>query len=110
MSITITGEFDHPYQAQQAAQRLRRRGYTVSQRQAVKDRTPPGNLLVAYPFGMAGGNTFGNNLMGSLPPMAGNGVMVTRKESMVLSVLTDDTQAADAKRLLEAMGGRILQA
>ena len=33
-------------------------------------------LLVAYPYGAAGGNGVGNNLMGGLPPMAGNGITV----------------------------------
>lgn len=105
MSITITSEFENPYQAQQAAQRLRRRGYTVS---GVTGRAgaPMGNaLLAAYPFGVPGGNSAGNSLMGSLPPMAGNGIL---EKKPLISVLTDDTQTADARRLLESLGGRIL--
>ena len=53
MSITITCQFQHPYQAQQAAERLRRRGFTVSQRRDPVPHTQ-GNLLVAYPYGTAG--------------------------------------------------------
>ena len=108
MSITITCQFQHPYQAQQAAQRLRRRGFTVSQR---RDTQKPENLLVAYPYGTTGGNTFGNGLMGAMPPMAENGVLTGAKRSQegtVLSVLTDDTQTRDAKLLLESLGGKIL--
>lgn len=110
MSITITCQFQHPYQAQQAAQRLRRRGFTVSQRQVTTPRTP-GNLLVAYPYGTTGGNTFGNGLMGAMPPIAENGLVTGAKpeqEKTVLSVLTDDTQTRDARLLLESLGGKIL--
>ena len=110
MSITITCQFQHPYQAQQAAERLRRRGFTVSQRRDPVPHTQ-GNLLVAYPYGTAGGNTFGNGLMGAMPPMAENGVLTgagRSQEETVLSVLTDDTQTRDAKLLLESLGGKIL--
>ena len=106
MSITITCEFQNPYQAQQAAQRLRRRGYTVSD-SIGRSASAGSALLVAYPFGLAGGNTFGNNLMAGLPPMAGNGVMTSSKKPLI-SVLTDDTQTADARKLLESLGGRSL--
>lgn len=69
MSITITCEFENPYQAHQAAQRLRRRGYTVSSdRSQVRQAPGAGTLLVAYPFGNPGGNNFGNNLMAGFPP------------------------------------------
>lgn len=110
MSITITCQFQHPYQAQQAAQRLRRRGFTVSEKPAASSPTP-GNLLVAYPYGTAGGNTFGNGLMGALPPMAENGILTggrQPRENTILSVLTDDTQTRDARLLLESLGGKIL--
>lgn len=110
MSITITCEFENPYQARQAAERLRRRGYIVS---ADKSQTPlSGTLLVAYPYGNPGGNTFGNNLMGALPPIAENGTILgpTPKERRpVISVLTDDTQTADAKILLTSLGGHIIK-
>ncbi len=106
MSITITCEFENPYLAQQATDRLRRRGYTVSSPRHTKPLSE-GNLLVAYPYGAAGGNTFGNNLMGGLPAMAGNGIL-TGDQKPLVSVLTDDTQTADARRLLESLGGRIL--
>ena len=102
MSITITGVFSNPLLARQAAQKLRRRGYTVSGR----PKTPGGNLLVVHPFGAPGGNTIGNSLMCALPPMAENGV--TAPEGTLVSVLTDDTQAVDCRRLVEALGGRIL--
>ena len=105
MSITITCEFNDPYQARQAAQRLRRRGYTVSG--TVGAVKAGDNLLVAHPFGTMGGNTFGNSLMGALPPLAENGVAAPRRHPL-LSVLTDDTQTSDCKRLLEALGGRII--
>ena len=112
MSITITGKFSHPYEARQAAERLRRRGYTVSMGEA-KQPSPltADPLLVAYPFGQPGGNSFGNNLMGGLPPLAGNGVLLHRpeKESEALvTVLTDDTQTRDARLLIESLGGVIL--
>ena len=55
MSITITCEFDSRNQADAAAQRLRRRGYMVSDR--TKKRPAEDPLLVAYPYGTAGGNT-----------------------------------------------------
>lgn len=110
MSITITCEFHHPYEARQAAERLRRRGYIVSAK-GEKKSIPTDPLLVAYPYGTLGGNTSGNSLMAALPPMAGNGVMLhtpSRQEKPILSVLTDDTQVSDAKLLLESLGGRIL--
>ncbi len=112
MSITITCEFENPYQARQAAERLRRRGYIVSQDKSSPKTPLGGTLLVAYPYGSTGGNTFGNNLMGALPPIAENGTILgtTPKEHRpVISVLTDDTQTADAKVLLTALGGRILK-
>ena len=109
MSITITCEFSHPYEARQAAERLRRRGYMVSTRQKPQD-IPADPLLVAYPYGITGGNQAGNQLMGALTPLAGNGVLLHTpgpKESSILSVLTDDTQAHEARQLLEALGGKI---
>ncbi len=105
MSITITCQFPDPYQAQQAAQRLRRRGYTVSGLSGGFSQSR--NLLVAHPLGAPGGNTFGNNLLGGLPPLAGNGVPAPEGRPL-LSVLTDDTQTAHARSLLEALGGHIL--
>ena len=112
MSITITCEFENPYQAHQAAERLRRRGYTVSSDKNQSRQAPgAGTLLVAYPYGNPGGNTFGNNIMGALSPIAGNGVLMKTEpgeKKPVISVLTDDTQTADAKVLLEGLGGRIL--
>lgn len=112
MSITITCEFENPYQARQAAERLRRRGYIVSQNKSASAAPLSGTLLVAYPYGNTGGNTFGNNLMGALSPIAENGTILgtTPKERRpVISVLTDDTQTADARVLLTALGGRIIQ-
>ena len=106
MSITITGEFASPQQARQAAQKLRRRGYTVSGKPQARDGVPGSTLLVAHPFGATGGNTFGNSLMGAMPPVAENGV--TAPAEALVSVLTDDTQAADCRRLMTALGGRIL--
>lgn len=112
MSITITCEFENPYQARQAAERLRRRGYIVSgQHGAHQTANGAGTLLVAYPYGNTGGNSFGNNLMGGLPPIAGNGIIMNtppHREKAVISVLTDDTQTSDAKILLEGLGGHIL--
>ena len=64
-------------------------------------------LLVAYPYEAVGGNGGGNNLMGGLPPMAGNGITVPGEKSLV-SVLTDDTRSQEAKELLEALGGKVL--
>ena len=92
MSITVTGEFKTPYDARQAAERLRRRGYIVS-----SDRRPAApligdKLLVAYPYGAVGGNTMGNGVMGALPVMAENGVTAPEGGSLV-SVLTDATPA-----------------
>ena len=108
MSITITCEFENGYKAHQAAERLRRKGYTVSANQRTAQRYPgAGTLLVAYPYGAPGGNTFGNSIMGALPPMAENGVVAGPKKP-VISVLTDDTQTADARILLESLGGKIL--
>ena len=110
MSITITCEFENQHQANNASERLRRRGYIVSG--GTSKKTPfYDSLLVAYPFGAPGGNSAGNNLMASLPPLSGNGVMLhvpEQKEKPLLSVLTDDTQAQEAKRLLTALGGRVL--
>lgn len=108
MSITITFEFDDAHQVQNARERLRRQGYMVS---TGKKPQSPGSdpLLVAYPFGAVGGNTSGNNLMGALPPLAGNGVLLHRPpkpEKHLLSVLTDDVGAPEARRLLTAYGGR----
>ena len=110
MSITITCRFDSAASAKQAAERLRRRGYMVSSRQRPLD-IPADPLLVAYPYGMAGGNSAGNSLMGDLPPLSGNGVMLHTpkpQDSPVLSVLTDDTGVRDARQLLTALGGEIL--
>lgn len=109
MSITITCEFDSRNQADAAAQRLRRRGYMVSNR--TKRRPAQDPLLVAYPYGTAGGSTPGNSLMAALPPMAGNGILLHVPEKSgrpLLSVLTDDTRASEARLLVEALGGRII--
>lgn len=103
MSITITCAFSEPHQAQQAAMRLRRRGYTVSRPQS---GPLDGNVLVAHPYGTAGGNSPDNRMMAALPLMAENGVL-TGGESLV-SVLTDDTQTDGARAILESLGGRIL--
>ena len=62
--------------------------------------------FVVEPLERGYGNTIGNSLMGALPPMAENGV--TAPEGTLVSVLTDDTQAVDCRRLVEALGGRIL--
>ena len=62
MSITITCRFDSAASAKQAAERLRRRGYMVSSKQRPLD-IPADPLLVAYPYGMAGGNSAGNRLL-----------------------------------------------
>ena len=107
MSITITCEFENGYKAHQAAERLRRKGYTVSSRHDAPRHPGAGTLLVAYPFGAPGGNTFGNSIMGALPPMAENG-LISGPKKPVISVLTDDTQTADARILLESLGGKIL--
>ena len=110
MSITITCRFDSAAAAQQAAERLRRRGYMVSSKQKPLD-IPADPLLVAYPYGMTGGNSAGNRLMGALPPISGNGVMLHTpkpQDSPVLSVLTDDTGVRDARQLLTALGGQII--
>ena len=110
MSITITCEFETGHQAQNASDRLRRRGYIVSTGKKEKT-TSYDPLLVAYPYGAPGGNTAGNSLMAALPPLAGNGVMLhipDKQEKHLVSVLTDDTQAQDAKQLLTALGGRVL--
>lgn len=112
MSITITCEFENPYQARQAAERLRRRGYIVSQDKSAPQPALGGTLLVAYPYGNPGGNTFGNNLMGALPPIAENGTILgetPKQRRPVISVLTDDTQTADAKILLTSLGGHIIK-
>lgn len=110
MSITITCEFESGHQAQNAAERLRRRGYIVSTGTAKK--APASDpLLVAYPFGTAGGNTAGNSLMASLPPMAGNSILLhvpEKAEKPLISVLTDDTQAPECRNLMTALGGKIL--
>lgn len=110
MSITITCEFETGHQAQNASERLRRRGYIVST--GTTKRTPAQDpLLVAYPYGAPGGNTTGNSLMAALPPLAGNGIMLhvpEKGEKHLISVLTDDTQAMEAKQLLTALGGRVL--
>ena len=107
MSITITCEFANPYEARQAETRMRRRGYIVSSGSHPQGPLLGDKLLVAYPYGAAGGNGVGNNLMGGLPPMAGNGITVQGGKSLV-SVLTDDTRSRDARDLLEALGGKIL--
>lgn len=109
MSITITCEFQNRHQADAAAQRLRRRGYMVSDR--TKKRPAADPLLVAYPYGTPGGSTAGNSLMASLPPMAGNSILLHVPEKTgrpLLSVLTDDTRVSEARSLVEALGGRIL--
>ena len=103
MSITITGEFATPYEARQAEARMRRRGFIVS---VSGKKTLGDHLLVAYPYGAAGGNSGGNNLMGGLPPLAGNGITVPG--APLVSVLTDDTRSAEARSLLESLGGRVL--
>lgn len=110
MSITITFEFEDQHQAQNASERLRRRGYIVS-----TGRTPSlpaqDSLLVAYPYGAPGGNTAGNSLMGALPPLSGNAVMLhvpEKPKKHLVSVLTDDTQAKEARQLLTALGGRAI--
>ncbi len=108
MSITITCEFPSDHQARSAADRLRRRGYLVS---SGKKQKPADPLLVAYPYGMTGGNTAGNGLMAAMPPMAGNSILVhvpSRQETALISVLTDDTQAPECRQLLTALGGRVL--
>lgn len=107
MSITITGEFKSQYDAQTAAGRLRRRGYIVSSPGHAGPPLSEDKLLVAYPYGAAGGNSPGNGVLGGLPSMAGNSIMVP-DHGPVVSVLTDDTQAASARSYLEALGGRIL--
>ena len=110
MSITITCKFENPYEARQAAQRLHRKGCMVSFREQPRD-IPADPLLVAYPYGASGGNSAGNSLMGALPPMSGNGVMLHTpkpQDSSVLSVLTDDTGGRDARQLLTALGGQII--
>lgn len=107
MSITITCEFSSGHMAGTAADRLRRRGYIVS----TGEKSSPDPLLVAYPYGTAGGNTAGNSLMAALPPMAGNSLMLhtpVPRKSTLLSVLTDDTEAAECRQLLTALGGRLL--
>lgn len=112
MSITITCEFRHPYEARQAAERLRRRGYIVSTRTSEhSDSMPSDSLLVAYPYGQVGGNSSGNHLMGAMPAMAGNGILLHTRNSQsptLVSVLTDDTCANDAKLLLQGLGGHII--
>ncbi len=109
MSITIICEFQDPYEAKAAEERLRRRGYIVSPK-SERRSIPTDPLLVAYPHGAFGGSTSGNSLMAALPPLAGNGVMLHQKpKKPVLSVLTDDTQVSDAKLLLESLGGRIIE-
>lgn len=111
MSITITCEFSNPYEARQASERLKRRGFMVSAQKKASEPIPADPLLVAAPFGAAGGNNMGNSLMAALPPLAGNGVILhTPKpcDTAIVSVLTDDTQAREARRLLEALGGHIL--
>lgn len=110
MSITITCEFENKHQAQRAAERLRRRGYIVSGE--TKKKVPAYDpLLIAYPYGAPGGNSGGNNLMAALPPLAGNACLLhvpEQPEKHLVSVLTDDTQAPEAKQLLTALGGRML--
>ena len=59
-----------------------------------------------YPYGATGGNTFGNSLLGALPPMAANGI--TLGNPSTISVLTDDTRSAQARSLMESLGGRII--
>lgn len=108
MSITVTCEFESSHQAQSAAERLRRRGYMVGFTKKAPASDP---LLVAYPYGATGGNTAGNSLMASLPPMAGNSILLhvpEKPKKPLLSVLTDDTQAPECRRLLTALGGRLL--
>ena len=110
LSITITCKFENPYEARQAAQRLHRKGCMVSFREQPRD-IPTDPLLVAYPYGASGGNSAGNGLMGAMPPLAGNGVLLHTPEPQrpaILSVLTDDTQVQDARQLLQSMGGQIL--
>lgn len=104
MSITITCEFPSLAQAHAATGRLRRRGYMVY---GPGMNTPGQALLVASPLSAPGQNTPGNQLLGGLPPMAGSAVLGPR-ESPRLSILTDDTGAAYARDLLEALGGHIL--
>ena len=107
MSITITGEFRTPYDARQAAERFRRRGFIVSGSHRQPGAPLVGDrLLVAYPFGATGGNTIGNSILGAMPPMAENGISAPSGGCLV-SVLTDDTQSADAARLMESLGGRV---
>ena len=112
MSITINCEFSSLHEAKQAAARLHRRGYMVSLGKKPVSRYPVEDpLLVAYPYGYPGGNSSGNNLMASMPPMSGNGVLLHTPETgsrNILSVLTDDTEAREARQLLTALGGRIL--
>jgi hypothetical protein len=60
------------------------------------------SLLLSYPYGTAG--TFGNALMGGLPPVAGP--MVVQKP--LVSVLTDDSQLSGLRPLLESLGGKVL--
>lgn len=110
MSITITGQFDNPLKARQAKERLGRRGYIVS---GTKRKPEPviDPLVVANPYGFPGGNTPGNGILASLPIMAGNGVMVHTSagaQPSLVSVLTDDTQAADVRELMKALGAKIL--
>ena len=111
MSITITCKFSNPYEARQASERLKRRGFMVSAQKKLPEPIPADPLLVAYPYGAAGGNNMGNSLMGALSPLAGNGVMLHTpkpQDASIVSVLTDDTQAREARRLMEALGGHIL--
>lgn len=110
MSITITCRFDSAASAKQAAERLRRRGYMVSSKQKPLD-IPADPLLVAYPYGMAGGNSAGNRLMGALPPMSGNGVMLLPQSPRFTRFVRAHRRyggCRDARQLLTALGGEIL--
>lgn len=100
MSITLHCEFSDRQSARGAADRLRRRGFAIRE-----PETPPPMVLTA-PYGLAGGNRDGNALMGALPPLAGAGLFSGPRNR--LNVLTDDTQTAEARRLVEALGGRVL--
>ena len=104
MSITITCEFQDLQKAHHATQRLRRRGFMVTGPGEQAQSRP---LLVAGPLNPSALGTPGNQLMGGLPPMAGSAILAG-SGSPRLSVLTDDTRAAFARDLLEALGGHIL--
>jgi len=102
MSITVTCEFSDLGKALGAASRLRRRGFLVT---GPGHQEPGRSLMLVQP--VSARDTPGNQVLSGLPVTSGN-ALVTEPPAPRLKVLTDDTRAAYARDLLQALGGHLI--